>query len=61
MPAVGLKTNEFTPRRLGRLLGQQQANWDAVAKALEEALTPERIAQGEAILKKLEENANNPA
>jgi hypothetical protein len=61
MPAVGLKTHEFTPHRLGRLLGQQQANWDAVEKALEEALTPERMARGEALLKKLEENANNPA
>jgi hypothetical protein len=60
MPTVGFKTHEFTPHRLGRLLGQQRANWDAAAKALEESLTPERMARGEVLLKKLEENANNP-
>jgi hypothetical protein len=61
MPAVGLKPREFTPRRLGRLLGQQQATWAVAFEALEKAVSPERIAQGEAILKKLEENADKPA
>jgi hypothetical protein len=61
MPAVSLKPHEFTPHRLGRLLGQQQANWDAADTAAEKALTPERMAQLEAFMVKLQENESNPA
>ena len=61
MPAYSLKPHELTPRRLGRLLGQQELNWAALGKAMEMSQTPERLAQGQAVYEQLAKNANHPA
>jgi hypothetical protein len=61
MPTVSLKPHELSPRRLGRLLGQQQANWAATDKALEASQTPEMLAQIQPMLDRWEKNANHPA
>jgi hypothetical protein len=60
MPAMSLKPHDMTPRRLGRLIGQQQANWAAAEKAIVPYLTPENLAKGEALIEQLEKMASNP-
>jgi hypothetical protein len=61
MPAVSLKPHEVTPRRLGRLLGQEEANWTAIGNAFANSDTPENRARGEAVVKQLEAHPENPA
>ena len=61
MPAFSLKPQKLTPLRVGRLLGQQQANRAAIDKALEMSQAPERLAQDKAMLEQLAKNTNDPA
>jgi hypothetical protein len=61
MPAVSLKSHEVTPRRLGRLLGQEGANWTAIGNAFTENGTPEKVARGEALLDQLKAHPENGA
>ncbi|HEX3718582.1 MAG TPA: hypothetical protein VH595_11495 [Verrucomicrobiae bacterium] len=61
MPAVAAKSHEVTPRRLGRLLGQEQANWTAIANAATGIDTAEIRAKGEAMMGQLEAHRENPA
>src|SRR5579863_5238410 len=61
MPAIALKPHEVTPRRLGRLLGQEEANWTAIGNTAARNDTPENRAREEAVLKELETHRDNPA